>query len=115
MDGRVDILITIEDGNQLWGERSVQSTHVSNKRTHPRKITLSNERHDDQGVEAYQISGETKLNTWKLRNLVCSAVPPVELNPMTRRTNAVMKSASVRRLTKFQNEKERQVAKRNSL
>ena len=88
---------------------------MPNKRTHPGEITLSNESHTNRRVEAHQISGETKLNTWKLRNLVCSAVLPVELNPMTRRTNAVMKRASVRRFTKFQNEKERQVAKRNSL
>lgn len=44
-----------------------------------------------------------------------SAVLPVELNPMTRRTNAVMKRASVSRFTKFQNENERQDAKRSSL
>ena len=44
-----------------------------------------------------------------------SAVLPVELNPITRRTNAVMKSASVRRFTKFQNVNERQDAKRSSL
>jgi hypothetical protein len=78
-------------------------------------MTLSDGRHNDQRVEAYQINGETKLNTWKLRSLVCSPVLPVELSPMTLRTNAVMKRASVRRDTKFQNENERQVAKRISL
>ena len=78
-------------------------------------MAVSNGRHGDQGVEAYQISGETKLNTWKLRSLVCSPVLPVEFKPMILRTNAVMKSASVRRDTKFQNENERQVAKRSSL
>ena len=85
------------------------------KRTHPRGVTVSYKRRNDQRVEAYQIRGETKLNTWKLRSLVCSAVLPVEANPMTRRTNAVMKRASVRRLTMFQNENERQVAKRINL
>ena len=70
---------------------------------------------NDQRVEAYQISGETKLKTWKLRNFVSSAVLPVELKPITRRTNAVMKRASVRRFTKFQNVNERQDAKRSSL
>ena len=68
-----------------------------------------------KGLRAHQISGEMKLNTWKLRSLLCSDVLPVELSPMTRRTNAVMKRASVRRFTKCQNENERQVAKRSSL
>ena len=89
--------------------------YAPDKRTHPGGITLSNESHDNQGVVTYQISGETKLNTWKLRSLVCSPVLPEALNPMTRRINAVMKRASVRMLTKCQNENERQVAKRNSL
>jgi len=89
--------------------------YMPNKRTHPGGSTLSNERYNDQGVETYQISGDTKLNTWKLRNLLCSPVLPEELSPMTRRTNAVMKRASVRRLTTFQNENERQVANRMSL
>lgn len=108
-------LVAIEDGNQLYDERLTMSIYVPNKRTHPGGTAVSNGRDDDQEVSAYQISGETKLNTWKLRNLVCSAVLPVEASPMTRRTNAVMKRASVRRLTKFQNENERQVAKRISL
>ena len=79
------------------------------------EIIISSGSRNDQGVKAYQISGDTKLNTWRLRNLVCSPVLPEELNPMTRRTNAVMSGASVRRLTKFQNKDERQVAKCNSL
>lgn len=44
----MDILVTIEDSDQLWNTRLVRSTHVPNKRTHPKRII--NERHCSRGL-----------------------------------------------------------------
>ncbi len=63
----------------------------------------------------YQISGATKLRTWKLRRRISAALPPLASIPRKRRMKAARSSASVTNAMKFQKEKARQVTKRSKV
>jgi hypothetical protein len=73
---------------------------------------------DTMGYKAlnpYQIRGETKLRTWKLRRRVWAAWSPLCWSPKSRSKKAAKSRASVANAIKFQNEKARQVTKRRRI